>query len=77
MFRRKVGVLFGLAVIGSAVAYSAHLVGEQVAYLHDKLAPPAIRVEHTPAWPATAPSLPALGDLPNANFQNDVHQANY
>ncbi|WP_150770767.1 hypothetical protein [Pseudomonas fluorescens] len=77
MSRRKVGALFALAVIGSAAAYSAHFVGEQIAYLHDKLSPPTEQLKLSSDWPGTAASLPALGELPKVQFQHDTAQPKY
>lgn len=74
MSGRKAGALFALAVIGSAVAYSAHFVGEQIAYVHDRLSPPAIQLKLSPDWPGTEPSLPAISDLPKDIFQAEMHQ---
>lgn len=72
MSGRKVGALFALVVIGSAIAYSAHFVGEQIAYLHDMLSPPAIQLKLAPDWPGAESNLPTLNDLPKANFQSYV-----
>jgi hypothetical protein len=74
MSGRKMVGFFGLAVIGTAAAYSAHFVGEQIEYLYDRLSPPAITPKLAPDWPGTAPSLPRLDDLPASNYQNDIRR---
>lgn len=75
MSGRKLGDLFALVAIGSAVAYSANFVGEQIAFLHEKLSPPAIQLKLAPDWPGAEPNLPTLNDLPKANFKTDLLQS--
>lgn len=58
---RKIASL-GLAVIISTAAYSAHFVGEQIAYLHQKLSLPAKDRYRATDWPTTEVALPKLED---------------
>lgn len=51
-----------LAIIISTATNSAHFVGEQIAYLHRKLSPPAGAPNLATDWPATEPALPKLED---------------
>ncbi|MNF12481.1 hypothetical protein D3C80_2139840 [compost metagenome] len=43
--------LLSFTVVGSAVVYSAHFVGEQIDYLREKLSPPAVELKLAPNWP--------------------------
>lgn len=58
---RKIASL-GLAVIISTAAYSAHFVGEQIAYLNRKLSPTAEDHNRATDWPITEAALPKLED---------------
>ena len=64
--------LLSFAVAGSAAAYSAHFVVQQIYYLREKLSPPAIELKIAPDWPGTVPSLPQLEDQPEGHFQNEI-----
>jgi hypothetical protein len=66
--------LFGLAVMGSAAAYSAHFVVVQIEYLREKLSPPTVESKVSPAWPGTVPRLPQLEAPPKVNLQNGTPQ---
>lgn len=52
----------GLAVFISTAAYSAHFVGEQIAYLHQKLSPTAEDPNRATDWLITEAALPKLED---------------
>ena len=65
--------LLSFAFVGSAAAYFAHFVVEQIDYLREKLSPPAVELKLAPDWPGVVPSLPQLEDLPEGNFQNEIH----
>ena len=54
--------ILGLTVIVSTVAFSAHFVGEQIEYLHQKVSSSS-RDPNLPAeWPVTETALPKLED---------------
>lgn len=52
----------GLAVIISTAAYSAQFVGEQIAYLHQKLSTTEEAPGRATDWPTTDAALPKLED---------------
>ncbi len=52
----------GFAVMISTAAYSAQFVGQQIAYLHQKLSPPSHELSLLTDWPNTDTSLPKLED---------------
>lgn len=60
VFRMIAGL--GLAGFISTAAYSAHFVGEQIAYLHQKLSHTAEASNLAADWPATEATLPKLED---------------
>jgi hypothetical protein len=66
--------LLSFAVVGSAAAYSAHFVVEQIDYLRAKLSPTAVELKLVPDWPGSVPSLPQLEDQSEVNFQNEIRQ---
>ncbi|CAG8866124.1 hypothetical protein PS726_04616 [Pseudomonas fluorescens] len=66
--------LLSFAVVGSAAAYSAHFVVEQIEFLREKISPPAVEIKLTADWPEAVPSLPQLEDLAEGNFQNGISQ---
>lgn len=55
-------VILGLAAFISTAAYSAHFVGEQIAFLHQKLSRPASDTILVPDWPNSGTALPKLED---------------
>lgn len=57
-------MIASLGLVGaiSTAAYSAHLVGEQIAYLHQKLSPTAEASNLSTKWPTGEPALPKLED---------------
>jgi hypothetical protein len=66
--------LLSFAVVGSAAAYSAHFVVDQIDYLREKLSPPAVELKLAPDWPITVPSRPQLEDQSEGHFQNEIRQ---
>ncbi len=57
-------MIASLGLVGaiSTAAYSAHIVGEQIAYLHQKLSLTAEVSNLATEWPTTEPALPKLED---------------
>ena len=58
----KVIAIIGVAVVTSTAAYSAHFVGEQIEYLHQKLSPPEEATNLATDWPTTEAALPKRKD---------------
>jgi hypothetical protein len=54
--------LLGLTVIVSTVAFSAHFVGEQIEYLHQKVSPSSRDLNISAEWPIAETALPKLED---------------
>ncbi|WNF58538.1 hypothetical protein [Pseudomonas sp. SG20052] len=52
--------MLGVAVVISTAAYSAHFVGEQIEYLHQKLSPSTKDLTLATEWPNTEMALPKL-----------------
>lgn len=67
----KAFAMIGVAVVISTAVYSAHFVGEQIEYLHQKLSPSTRDLNLETAWPLTKASLPKLEDQLSDSLQKN------
>lgn len=61
--------IIGITVIVSTVAFSAHFVGEQIEYRHQKVSPSSRDLHITAEWPITETALPKLEDQLSVRMQ--------